>query len=286
MKISELLSIAQSEISAVVPSNSFLDARLIMQHVTGFSYEDIIFNHNITLNADQIKNFFSLVARRKKKEPIAYIIGSSEFYEGKFYINRNVLIPRSDTETLIDAIIDYVRESSLENSQLKILDLGVGSGCIIITLLSKILNASATAVDISEEALEVAKINAAFYGLSSRINFRVSNWFEAIDENEKFDIIVSNPPYIAESERGFMSDETLKFEPIIALYAQENGLSSYITIADNAAKFLKKDGQIFLEIGFNQFNAVKNIFIKSNFDLKEHYKDISGHKRCIRVCKK
>jgi len=167
-----------------------LDARLLLQHVCCKSFEDLIASRDQSISKELKENFFSLLQRRKNLEPIAYIIGHKSFYDLEFEVSKDVLIPRNDSETLIDHVLkDYTQEN------LKILDLGTGSGCLIITLLKHLPNAQGTGVDISEKALNIAELNANKIGIRDKLTLLQSNWFYNIT-SQTFDIIISNPPYI------------------------------------------------------------------------------------------
>lgn len=251
-----------------------LDARILLCSVTGKSHEYILSRPREELSALECNNFLQLVARRVNLEPIAYITGYKEFYGRQFKVNSSVLIPRADTEVLISAILSL----KLQNS--KILELGTGSGCIAITLLLETLDSHVVATDISKEALLVANKNAAIYNIGDRLKLVSSNWFNNIKQGQ-FDIIVSNPPYIAKYEKNLVARETILYEPYLALFAENNGLDAYEYIAKQAKNFLAKDGWIILEIGFNQYEAVTQIFTWQNYTIAETYKDLAGYRRVI-----
>jgi release factor glutamine methyltransferase len=241
-----------------------LEARILLQHATKKPIEYLLARSDEELPEKQKIIFEELINRRISLEPIAYITGFKEFYGYEFIVNKNVLIPRQDTEIIIEAILD----NNGTDSTIKLLDLGTGSGCIAISLLLAMPNAKVIATDISNEAIIIATQNATKHGVSDRLQIINSNWFENL-EDQKFDIIVSNPPYISKDEINYIAPETLKYEPNLALFAQDNGLSAYHSIAKDAKKFLKKDGKLFLEIGFNQSQAVKEIFSSYNSPLSK-----------------
>lgn len=262
---------------ANIPSAN-LDARLLLAKVLQCSVEYLIFSFDQDLTDKQQEDFEQLVQRRLKLEPIAYILGYKEFYSRQFTVDRRVLIPRGDTEDLVDAVISYSK--SLPHSVIKILDLGVGSGAIAVTLALEIKNSKIVAVDISPGALEIAAINARDHNLSNRINFLQSDWFQNLSY-DKFDIIVSNPPYIAKEERHLMAQETKGFEPEEALFAEEDGLLHYKSIISAAKEFLSPDGRIFLEIGFDQLKKVQDILKQNHFIVCKIVKDLRGFSRVI-----
>lgn len=274
MNIKEALINAASQLqSAGIQANN-LEARILLQHATNKPMEYLLARSDEELPEKQQIIFDESINRRLSLEPIAYIIGHKEFYGHEFIINNNVLIPRQDTEIIIEAILSNSEADSIT----RILDLGTGSGCIAISLLLAMPNAKAIATDISNEAIIIAAQNATKHNILDRLQIINSNWFDNL-EDQKFDIIVSNPPYISQDEIDYIAPETLKYEPNLALFSQDDGLAAYCSIAKNAKNFLKKDGKLFLEIGFNQSHAVREIFSNYNYIFKQIYKDLSGHDR-------
>ena len=246
------------------------EARILLSHAMGFSREWLIGHSEDELSDEIYVQFFSLVERRKAHEPIAYIIGKKEFYGRDFKVTKDVLIPRADSETLIDAVLkDY-------KNGISILELGVGSGCLLLTALLELKQATGIGVDISREALEVASANATLHGLQDRCSLVKSNWFENVAG--KFDIIISNPPYIEENERSIMAIETLQYEPQLALFG---GIEAYKIIASDAHKFLKENGRIYLEIGYRQESLVEEIFLAKEYKVVEKYRDIENRMRVL-----
>jgi release factor glutamine methyltransferase len=275
--LKELLSYAAGHLKEAGIDNPLLDARLLLQHTLNLSTEEFI-THTKPINKALQQKFKTLITRRQKHEPIAYILSTKQFYGLEFYITLNTLIPRNDSEILIDAVIENYKK----NQPLKILDLGTGSGCLILTLLKHFTQAQAVAVDISKKALQIAIKNAHIHNLQDKIAFIHSNWFSDIDKEQIFDLIISNPPYIGENEKNHVNQETF-FEPALALFAGNNGLACYEKIAKIAQRHLTAQGNIYLEIGFRQRKQVENIFIKNGFQCQNIYKDFSGHERCIQL---
>lgn len=250
-----------------------LDARLLLQNVCDKSFEELITSQDQELDKKLAKVFFSLLERRKNLEPVAYIIGRKYFYDLEFEVSKDVLIPRSDSEILIDYVLkDY------SQGNLKILDLGTGSGCLIITLLKHLTNAKGFGVDISSDALDIAKRNADKIGVTNKLTLSQSNWFDSI-KPQTFDIIISNPPYIGPEED--LSSE-IKYEPQTALFAGLDGLDAYKQIAAKAKDYLSPQGAIYLEIGYKQKESVQKIFEEHNFKLNGTRKDLQGHTRCLK----
>ncbi|WP_040256564.1 bifunctional peptide chain release factor N(5)-glutamine methyltransferase PrmC/tRNA (guanosine(46)-N7)-methyltransferase TrmB [Rickettsia hoogstraalii] len=309
--IKQILSKATDKLNKIGINPPQLEVRILLQHVINKPIEYLLINLDEQLSEAEIEAFEKLLERRLKHEPIAYITGVKEFYSREFIVNKHVLIPRNDTEVLVDVVLDLLKEhiykSSLratersvaisgslleiasstpmassrnDGNNIKILELGTGSGCITISLLCELPNARVVATDISLDAIEVARNNALKHHVMDRIQIIQSNWFENI-EDQKFDFIVSNPPYISHSEKSEMAIETINYEPSIALFAEEEGLQAYILIAKNAKQFLKPNGKLALEIGFQQEEAVTQIFLNHGYNIESVYKDLQGHSRVI-----
>ncbi len=217
------------------------------------------------------------LSRRLNHEPLDKIIGKKEFYKYEFKVNNDVLSPRPDTEILVEKALEIIDK----DKKYHIIDLGVGSGCIILSILKERHNAKGIGIDISKKALSTAKENAKLLEVGDRITFINSDWNNIVKNNEEFDIIVSNPPYIPEYEYNELDIEVKKFDPIIALVGGDDGLKCYREIADIASIILKKGGYILLEVGYNQALDVIDIFSKKDFSIVEIAKDLSGINRCI-----
>lgn len=271
MQILEAITFGQKEIA--LPS----EARLLLSNAIQRSIEFILANPKHSLSENELETYKAFIARRKEKEPIAYILESKEFYGRNFDLNQYVLIPRNDSETLIDAVLS----SHDASEKINILELGLGSGCLLITLLMEMKNAYGIGVDISTEALKIAQQNCEKYNLSARCQILQSDWFDNVSPDQKFDLIISNPPYIAENEKSIMSEETILFEPTSALYAENNGLEAYQKIAQKAKDFFSDNGKIFLEIGINQAPEITKIFELNGFILKKQYKDLASIVRVL-----
>ncbi|WP_375359142.1 peptide chain release factor N(5)-glutamine methyltransferase [Candidatus Tisiphia endosymbiont of Neophilaenus lineatus] len=279
MNIKESLIYAASKLQAVGIKSANLESRILMQHVTGKSIEYLLARSEEELTQQEQIIFEDLVNRRTLLEPIAYIVGYKEFYSYQFIVNDKVLIPRQDTEIIVDAILSDIKT----NVELAILELGTGSGCIALSLLLEMPNSNVTATDISNEAIAIASQNAIKHKVSDRFKIiNNSNWFDNLEKQE-FDIIVSNPPYISFDDTVYMSSETLKYEPHLALFAEDNGLASYYIIAKEAKGFLKQNGKLFLEIGFNQLAAVTEIFVSYGYTVKQVYQDLEGRDRGLLI---
>ncbi|MDG1436594.1 MAG: peptide chain release factor N(5)-glutamine methyltransferase [Rickettsiaceae bacterium] len=277
MYIKEALELASNELKK--SSTPSLDARLLLGFAINMTHEQLLLNYNKPLSKAEQNIFLQLVSRRQAMEPIAYILGKQEFYGLDFVVNENVLIPRPDTELLIDVMLDDYKKN-FRNKEVSILELGSGSGAISITLAKEISSAKITALDISEKALEVSRQNAEIYNVSNKIEFIQSNWYGALETNY-YDYIISNPPYISFQEQDEMSEETILFEPEIALYAQDDGLCDYKIIIAAAHQYLKPKGKLLLEMGYTQKDSLSYVLKQNNFNTLNVYNDLSDHARVI-----
>jgi release factor glutamine methyltransferase len=276
MKVTNILAVASQELQNSHIISHRLDARILLGYCLNLSAEEIIFNPDLTLTQKQVDNFFALIKRRCDREPVSHIIGKREFFGKDFLVNSKVLDPRPDSETLIEAVLSQFpnKEKTLE-----ILELGVGSGCLILTLLKIFKNAQGIGVDISKDALDVAIQNSSADNLNERCKFIESNWFSTL--NQKFDLIISNPPYIATDQINSLQDEVKNYDPRTALDGGPDGFDCYREISKNIVNFLKPDAIIILEIGQNQENLVIEIFISVGLKFIESKKDLGGIIRCL-----
>ena len=252
-----------------------LDCELLLSHALKIHRENLMINLNKNISKDQFHEFKSLLKKRYNKHPIAYIIKNKEFWKSNFYVNDSVLIPRPETELVIEQVLN----SHQKNKFNKILDIGTGSGCIIISLLKELKHAKGTGVDISKNAIKVAKINAKMQQLSNRIKFEHSDVDKFL--SNKYDLIVSNPPYIKKNEIKSLQEDIKNYEPLIALDGGINGFSGIKKVIYNANRLLKKNGVFILEIAHNQSNEVRSILMSKNFYVIKTSKDLSGKNRCI-----
>ena len=278
MLISEALVLSKNNLKQKGVNSYQIDALLILCHCLSFSKEQVIFNPNFILSSNQQSQFFSLVTRRENHEPISHIVGRREFFGNDFVVNNNVLDPRPDSESLIELAIDVFAD---QNQALEILELGVGSGCLLLTILKYFPAAYGFGVDISDKALEIARKNADLFGLSNRVNLSQSNWFANIDSQKKFDLIISNPPYIKTNDILSLQEEVKNFEPNLALDGGFDGLNCYDLIAQNVKQFLRESAFLLLEIGQDQESDVIKIFSRAGLKFVQEKKDLSGIIRCL-----
>lgn len=271
MKLKKVLSDTAIKLSKSGIEGGARDARILTAYALGIPISDLSLKINEQVSRKIISKLEKLINRRIEREPISKILERREFWGRSFSINENVLDPRGDTETLIDYVIEKPVKSVLE--------LGTGSGAIAVTLACEWKEVNVTAVDISEDALLLAKINAEKFNVQNKIQFLKSDWFESIDD--RFDLIISNPPYIGLKEKEKISDEVINYDPEIALFAGNEGLDAYKRIIPNLAKYLKPDGFVVLEIGAFQSNQVKNMMNAVGFVDTKIVKDLSGKDRLI-----
>ena len=238
-----------------------LNAELLLAEILNCKRLDLYLKFDQPLRENEVDIYREWISRRGKFEPLQYIIGRVEFYGMQFKVTRDVLIPRSDTEILVEEVINFAKDKS----GLRILDIGTGSGNIPIALAKNLTNAEITSVDVSANAIEVAKENALLNNVESKVEFILSDIYHLKIETDLFDIVVSNPPYISAEEYPTLQKEIVDYEPSIALTDSNDGLNFYRTITEKSKSFLKKEGKIFFEIGKEQFDDVEKILLKNNF---------------------
>ena len=237
-----------------------INAELLLAHTLSCKRLDLYLSYDRPLNEDEVNIYREFIRRRSKYEPLQYIIGKVEFFGLEFIVNPSVLIPRHETEILVETIINSFKKED----NLKILDIGVGSGNISVSVAKHLHNSKITATDISEQALATAKNNAEMNSVSEKINFINHNILKD-DLNEEFDIIVSNPPYISEKEFPELKDELKVYEPKSALTDFSDGLNYFKVISSKAKGLLKNNGKIFFEVGQGQSEDVEKILRENNF---------------------
>ena len=258
-------------------SNPVIDAKALLCGVSDFSNAMLILRGDDIIPQIELEKFWKFVKRRLSGEPIAYILKGKEFWSLDFSVDNSTLIPRPDSEILVEAVIDFMREIDIEKP--KILDLGTGSGCLLIAILSELPEAVGFGVDISKAASKVAKTNAKRHDLDSRAFFFVGDWAKPI--NSYVDLIISNPPYIKNQDRKTLVKDIIEFEPNKALFAGKDGLDSYRAIASDIRRILHPGGRIFVEIGAGQSEEVKKIFYDKGFYSVGTWHDLAGIERCM-----
>ena len=256
-------------------SNPQLDCEVLLSNIIKKDKKHIILNPKEFLSSEQIEIFKSLIERRKRKEPVAYLINKKDFWKNEFYVNKNVLIPRPDTELVIEQVLKIYSK----NSQLQVLDIGTGSGCILLSILKERPNFYGTGIDISKKSINVSKLNAKQLNLTNRVKF----FHSSVDNFEigKYDLIVSNPPYIKMFNLKYLEKDVINFEPKLALSGGFDGFSKIRKVINKVKILIKKNGKFILEIGFNQKNKVKKILKEEGFYVNKSIKDYGNNDRCI-----
>ncbi|MDA7812137.1 peptide chain release factor N(5)-glutamine methyltransferase [Candidatus Pelagibacter sp.] len=252
-----------------------LDSEILLSNSIKKDKKYIILNPKEILNSKQLGKFKSLIERRKKGEPVAYLINKKEFWKEEFFVNRDVLIPRPDSELIIEQVLKIYSE----DVQLQVLDIGTGSGCILLSILKERSNFYGTGIDISKKSINVSKFNAKQLNLTNRVKF----FHSSVDNfnNGKYDIIVSNPPYIEQLSLKYLEKDVVNYEPKLALNGGFDGFSKIRKVINKASILIKKNGKFILEIGFNQKNKVIKILKEEGFYVNKAIKDYGNNDRCV-----
>lgn len=254
-----------------------IEARILVLAATGLSHAELIMRGTEFLSQEAFETVSAYATRRLSGEPVDSILGVRGFYGRDFKITRDVLSPRADTEIVVAQGLKALAETDSPH----ILDLGTGSGAIIITVLAEIPNALGTALDISDSALRVARNNAHSHSVDGRLSLQKSDWFTALPADATFDLIISNPPYIDGPAMAALPKDVAQYDPEIALAGGEDGLACYRIIADNAADFLAPNGTLVLEIGYDQGDAVPDILRAAGFATITLHHDLGANPRCV-----
>ncbi len=252
-----------------------LDARLLLEHVCGTSLQTLLLDGERAVTDNEAELYRRLLKRRCSREPLAYILGKWDFMGLEFGVSSDVLIPEQDTENLVEEVMREVCDGD------RILDLCTGSGCILLSLLNYSNGSTGVGTDLSEGAIAVAKENALKLGLSERCDWKAGDLFEAVDPGEKFDIIVSNPPYIRSETIGELAPEVRIHEPRMALDGGDDGLYFYKRIILEAADYLRTGGMLFLEIGYDQAEQVGALMKDAGYYEVRTIKDYGGNDRIV-----
>ncbi|RWX74357.1 peptide chain release factor N(5)-glutamine methyltransferase [Neorhizobium lilium] len=270
---------ARSRFSEAELADAGIEARLLLAGLLKLSPTEVFVGGDRVLTEEEEALIEVAIGRRLKREPVHRILGSREFHGMDLLISRETLEPRPDTEVLVDAMIPHLRRIVMDKGSARILDLGTGTGAILLALLKEIPAASGVGTDISEDALATAQRNAERLGLGDRFGTLRSRWFDNV--SERFDIIVSNPPYIRSDVIPRLDPEVRNFDPLAALDGGPDGLYPYRDIAADAARFLEPEGLIGVEIGFDQQLAVTEIFTSAEFIVAQAERDYGGNDRAL-----
>ena len=258
-----------------------IDSEVILANILNTTRINLITKQDIALNKEQENLFSKLVERRKQKEPVAYILNKKEFWNENYFVDKRVLIPRPETEILIDLLLKKIKD---KNKAYKVLDLGCGSGCLLISFLKEMHKSQGMGVDISSNALEVAKKNIELHNLNNRAKLMRLDLL-TLHTKDKFDIIFSNPPYLSSSDYAKLSDDVKNFEPKQALVGGFNGVLYYKKIIALAQSALKKNGYLALELGDRQYRTISKLLQDHSFRILDKYQLINNEIRCILAAK-
>ena len=274
MKAFEIIKIGTKILKEKKIPSSILDSELLLSKTLNKTREEILTNLDQKIKKKNILVFKKYLQRRSKNEPIAYIFQEKEFWGNKFYVNKHTLIPRPETEMLVDKLLNIYKKKKIS-----ILDIGTGSGCIIISLLIYLSNSNGLGIDISKKAIQLAKKNKIKHKLLNRLKLST----QSLDKiyGRKFDLIVSNPPYIRRYDIKNLSDDIKKYEPRMALDGGNDGLDLIKKVIYKSKYILKINGMLALEIGNEQIKKVSKILLDNNFRIKQVIKDYKNNVRCV-----
>ncbi|NVJ91416.1 MAG: peptide chain release factor N(5)-glutamine methyltransferase [Methylocystaceae bacterium] len=279
--IASILDLCMTRLQKAGIDNVRFEARLLMCHVLKVDTSILVAYPERDVSSEDFVQIENLLQRREQREPLSQILGEREFWSLPFKVNRHTLTPRPDSETLIEAVLTHVPDVA---QKLSVLDLGVGSGCLLLSILSEYKNATGLGVDISPAALDVALQNAQNLGLAARCHFQQGNWAEGI--GGPFDLILSNPPYIPLRDKETLDPEVKDYEPATALFSGEDGLEDYRCLAEVLPQLLNSDGLAVLEQGIGQALDVAEIMRNHGLMVIDQPKDLAGVERCTVIRKK
>ncbi len=254
---------------------ALLDTELLMAKAVNKDRKYVLLNFYKKLNKKKLIDFKKLIQKRSKRKPVAYLTNKKFFWKSDFFINHGTLIPRPETELIVENVLNLTKNKH----KLNILDIGIGSGCILLSILNERKDFYGTGIDLSQNSLNISKINANNLNVSSRLKLfktDVDKFFLG-----KYDLIVSNPPYINNHNIKYLEKDVSKFEPKLALDGGLDGLSVFRKVIKKSSKLIKKNGKFVLEIGFDQKTKVINLLKKEGFYINRTQKDLSRHDRCI-----
>jgi len=275
MNCSKILSNATAILKKEFIRNPSLDSEIILSNILKINRNKLLLNLDKTIRNSEITKFNNLIDRRKKREPVAYILGNKNFWKSNFKVNKDVLIPRPETEHLVEEVLNIIPK----NASFNVLDIGTGSGCIIISIILERKKSRGVAIDISKKALYIAKYNAKMQHIQNRIKFVNSN----IDKFSlgKYDLIISNPPYIINYKISYLDDDVKLYEPKVALDGGVDGYSEIKNVVKKSTELIKTKGKLIIEIGDKQLNFTKEILRRNGFYINKIVKDLAEKNRCI-----
>ncbi|MCR5343781.1 MAG: peptide chain release factor N(5)-glutamine methyltransferase [Butyrivibrio sp.] len=276
MEYASLFKEGEEKLNSVGISEASLDARLLLEHVCGTSHNTLLSHGDMVVEDEKVFAYREMIAKRMERVPVAYITGSCEFMGIEFDVTGDVLIPNQDTETLAEEALRYIHDG------MSVMDLCTGSGCIALSILKYTNDTKAVGTDLSEAALSIAEKNAEKLGMTER--FKTVNTDLFPETEEKFDLIVSNPPYIPTKVIETLEPEVKTYEPYMALDGSEDGLVFYRRIVPGAKDFLYKSGYLLLEIGYDQGPSVKELMEQNGYKDVQVIKDLGGNNRVVSGC--
>tara|TARA_B100000029_G_scaffold301885_1_gene294778 strand:- start:2135 stop:2974 length:840 start_codon:yes stop_codon:yes gene_type:complete len=274
MNIENVIKQASQKLKSFNIKSHNLDAELILSNILGTTRESLITKNKVNISKNDIKKYDIAIKRRAKNEPVAYILGKKEFWSKDFVVNYSTLIPRPESELLIYKLINYYNGKSIN-----ILDVGTGSGCILLSLLKELNLSRGIGIDISSKAIDIAKLNSRRFNLVNRSKFKINDIHFFNEGN--YDLIVSNPPYIASKDIRKLSKDILNYEPTEALNGGMDGLDLIKKVIYKSKYLLKKSGLLAIEIGTNQYMKVSRLLRKNGFREMEKECDYYNNIRCI-----
>ncbi len=279
MRLDRLMADARTRLRAAELDTPDLDARLLVEWATGKTRLDLISAPEQLVDSAVIETLSDALDRREKGEPVHRIMGVREFFGLPFRLSAATLEPRPDTEVLVELVIPALEALAVQKNTLELLDMGTGTGAIIISLLHRFERAHGIGLDMAEGALAMARINAVANGVGDRFAALKSDWFENV--SGRFHLIVSNPPYIPHEDIAGLSRAVREHDPLAALDGGSDGLNFYRALAQKAADHLYKQGMVAVEIGAGQFQDVEALFESAGFSLAGHASDLGGHRRAM-----
>jgi release factor glutamine methyltransferase len=275
MNIERALNIANDILKNNFSNSYQLDSELLMSKIFEKDRKFIILNSNKKLSEEKYEKFNYLVKKRSKGEPIAYLLNKKDFWKYEFYVDKGILIPRPDSELIVEQILGLTKHKK----NLRILDIGVGSGCLLLSVLKERKNFHGVGIDISKKCIDISNINASNLDISKRVKFFKSD----IDNFRfgKYDLIISNPPYIKKLDFDNLKKDVINFEPRLALYGGLDGTSEIRKVIKKSSELIKKNGKFILEIAYDQKNKVVKLLRDKGFYINKVLKDLANNDRCI-----
>jgi release factor glutamine methyltransferase len=277
--VSEALQLIAQTFRAAGIDDADADARVLAGHALHLDRARLISQSDRVLEAREVNAISGLAARRLKREPVSRILGRKEFWSLALAITPDVLVPRPETETVVEGALDFVVRNGLRMEKLRILDIGTGSGALLVALLNELPNATGIGTDISRAALEAAQINVAQFGFESRSSLIACDMAAGVQG--QFDLVVSNPPYIARGQIASLAPEVRDYDPMMALDGGGDGLTAYRSISADAKRILAQGGRLFVEMGAGQEPAVRELFTNAGLEVGIARNDLAGTPRVL-----